>query len=256
MLDFLFGLTEEQRSLLRHLTIRNKGMYLFKTNGCSQGGLVTWYEVMPLFPGVKLDVLTILDQRYRMQDNREKNDYYPFYFHIEWVLPCGSGRKELRVICSDASVLTWEDDHMAAGHWARRDPQPKTWASILKERDSDSSEANIEIFIARKEYDGKGDVVYNPSKREVSNNSRVLAEARRAREGITEAASREIMMIMRRGAQVVYVEDWSGLSEHDVHRNIKELLEGRSWKDIKERAAELTRRRNQARPLSSWSDLL
>lgn len=249
MLDFLFGLSEEQRAALRHLSIRDKGICLYKVNGRGLGGPVYWHEVMPLFPGIQLDTLTILDEFYRTQDNRRKEEYYLFYWHIENTVRCGLGWKELRVICSDASVLTLEDDTLVSP--AIPHPQPTAWISTLRERDGIDSGTNVQIFIATKEYDGKEDVIYHTSKREVFDSSKILAEVRRARDGIAQATSREVMIIMRRGAQAAYVEDGSGSLKGRVSR-IKESFEGRSWKDIKEQAAE--QNRSLALLPIPWSD--
>lgn len=138
-------------------------------------------------------------------------------------------------ICPVPFSLTWDIVHFATRradgtfqiHGKLRDPQPATWETTAKERDN--SGATVEIFIAKKEYHGQTDVVLDPTKREVLIDTRVSAEVRRARQEGTHAFPRETMVVIRRGKQAVYVEDGSGLRSE-----VKDVFEGRSWKEIKE----------------------
>lgn len=72
-------------------------------------------------------------------------------------------------------------------------------------------------------------MVLDPTKREVLIDTRVSAEVRRAREEDTHAFPRETIVVIRQGKQAVYVEDSSSLRSE-----VKDVFEGRSWKEIKE----------------------
>jgi hypothetical protein len=141
--------------------------------------------------------------------------------------------KQLCYICHDYSAFTQEDDeHLARHHRLHQDRQPVDWDSWIRERDGTHTGAGVEIFIAKKEFNGQKHMVRNPSKPEVFDNDKAVEEARQVRQGLTEPSYQETMIIVRRGNQASLLQ---AISDLDILKEgVKERFERESWKSIKE----------------------
>lgn len=253
LLDAFDSLTREQLSALRHLSVNNipasnLNMKVFdEESGTEDDMSIGWMDVIPLFPGLQLDTLTIYNQEVdfghdRLVQAQRDHPYVTYYDGIDQQVELGMGWKEIRFICPVPFSFTWDVVHFATRradgtfqvHRKLREPQPATWKAMAKDRDDPG--ATVDIFIAKKEYDGQTNVVLDPTKREALVDTQVTTEVHRARQEGTHAFLRETMVVVRRGKQSVYVEDG-----YCLRSEMEDLFKGRSWKDIKKEAQERQR---------------
>ncbi|TLD22535.1 hypothetical protein E2P81_ATG07728 [Venturia nashicola] len=213
LLDLLSNMSPMQLSLIRHLTVRDVPFEI-------HGDFFFWHDCFPLCPGLQLDTLTILDGGPSIHRQAPA-----VYFDIEQQVRAGCGWKQLRYLLNNTETMTFDHVWLGFSNFSR-DPQPSTWSSIIQQRDNDLTGANVEIFVAKKEYAGLKRVVLDPGNREVFDNN--APEWNRPRQRLQ---TREMMVVLQRGKDAYIVEDGSGLKS-----SVSELFENMSWNMIKEEA--------------------
>lgn len=107
LLDALNSLTTVQLSALRHLSINNVRssnlhMKVFDDeSGVTDDMPIDWMDVIPLFPGLQLDILTICNQEgdfgeERLVQAQRDHPYTAYYSGVDQQVESGMGWKEIR----------------------------------------------------------------------------------------------------------------------------------------------------------------
>lgn len=218
LLDLFSSLTPMQMFSLRHLTVRD---IPFECDGNEYH----WHDFFPLFPGIRLDTLTVLEGNHHLYSHQVLSMASTRYQHIAQQAQSGLGWKQLRYITS-GMLSSISNGAVPAPSVRTRTLQPADcpWATVLAQRDHSLQGAGVEIFIAKEQFGGQKNAVLDPEKCEVLNHrTPSMAEM-----------SRETMTVLKRGELAYFVEDGS-----ELKTSVLELFQDRSWEMVKEHALNL-----------------
>ena len=130
---------------LRHISVRG---HPFPVSTIPDDGIISYpfYEVLLLFPGLRLSTLKVRDTYHEPGTYCDIWGQAASYHDVEALLKC-DGFRELIYVSSNDRFLTLDpEEEQLPGPIPRRDPQPSTWDRMIKARDGTESGAEAKIY--------------------------------------------------------------------------------------------------------------
>ena len=255
LLDRFTAKKPEEISKIRHLLVK---AYPFPTLYHPNDNSFTTYlfeDLIPLFPGLKLEVLDWEDAFHGPQVDEDGWGHNCTYQTLTDLIKNGKGWKELMfrsasdrwlepvTFTASRNDSSWKEKH-------DRSSQPGTWDSLIKERDGEDSGARVEMW-------QKLPGVDEEWKSLSTQNSPYQASGQRQTEelqtGGTETSMPDhkvksfshadeisgprssIIVRVSRGEGVDYTEDGLLKGEDEFARRLTELFQRYTWKEMQEK---------------------
>jgi hypothetical protein len=226
MLDTLTTLPSSIIEKLRHMRVK---AYPFPLR-CDPGYYTTFNmsSTLPMFPGLQLDVLTVEDVYHDPGVNDGWGDCGT-YWEVETLLE-QDGWKELRFITPTTEFITSANDHRNA-----RVAQPTGWTKKLKERDGETSSAEVKMYVANeKSIAGLAENYLTRSSWDAIPGHTFPRPPPPDWDSFHGVGwghwvdSREVMIVAKRRAGAKYVQDG-----RSINVKIKRLIDTMSWPELK-----------------------
>ncbi|KAK0741953.1 hypothetical protein B0T21DRAFT_408810 [Apiosordaria backusii] len=233
MLDKLAGLSFEDLSLIRYVTVRGDSMLLtYLPKRHVHHRLVS---VLKLLPGLQLHQLTVFG------GHGDKFQYRT----LDELVRYGSGWRELRFISHSSGMLGYAYycfDEALRQRYQRR-PQPEYWQSVVDERDGVQSCPSVVVYRATRP-GHRGDVLRAQTREQIQQSDTIVSHTGASyasdEYGTAEdpvlvgegERSKEVMVVVRRGRHGVDYQEKDGrplLSNFDIRREFP----GRTWAEIR-----------------------
>jgi hypothetical protein len=223
MVDCLTTLSAVDIQNIRNIRLKGFPVPLYAKKGAGYYMTYAMSFTLPMFPGLKLDCLTVEDCFHDEGVNGGWGDCGT-YFDIESLLK-SDGWKELHFISPATEFMSSQNDHNNA-----RVAQPAGWNELLKSRDGEHSGAGVKMYFANgPKVAGLAEMPQTRTPWDAVP-GQLPPGALMADMGSLDADAREILVVAKRGKDASYVQDGSDLDE-----DIKSLLSSMSWAEIKEK---------------------
>ncbi|KAF2020547.1 hypothetical protein BU24DRAFT_416222 [Aaosphaeria arxii CBS 175.79] len=221
MLETLLDANQSVITRIRHIRIKAFPFPLYATGRADYYPTYFFHNALALLPGLNLERLVVEDSFHGHGLVEGWRDVVT-YFDIEGLIKC-DGWKELEYITPNPDFITSGYDHRR-----KRVAQPENWDSLLKERDGDTSGAEVRMFITvvpKPSEGAKGKQIPRPwaarPGQEVAENWRLSTPE--------QELKGEVSIVARRGRRAHYVQ--TGLSENMSWRDLKYRERGFIRKD-------------------------
>ncbi|KAH6678141.1 hypothetical protein B0J14DRAFT_582033 [Halenospora varia] len=223
-LDCLTNLTPDDITQLRYIRTKSFPFPLYRDEDFFPYTTHDFSSVLPLFPGLQLDLLTVEDCYHDERVNDGLGDVRT-YIDATFLIH-SKGWKELHYITPTTEFMTSRNDR-----YKTREAQPTSWDKWLKENDDEDSGAGVKMYVA-KERGSKG-AAEDPERRvaffappgRLPKTSLQISQS----DGRPVIDEREVMVVAKRGKGVSYVEDGMELNK-DIEQTFQEM----KWPEIRE----------------------
>jgi hypothetical protein len=215
MLDTLTTLPPSIIENLRHMCLMSDPFPLYRDDRISYTTF-SMAHTLPMFPGLQLDVLTVEDCYHFSGIKNDRRGACGTYYDIQTALEA-DGWQELHYVIPTTEFMTSDQDPFTG-----RVAQPAGWDKKLREKDGETSGAEVRMYIAdQKSPDGLAEDSFTRSSWEAVP-CHLLPPLP------SFEWDREVIVIAKRGAGAKYVQDGSMMREH-----IRRLLDKMSWAVLK-----------------------
>jgi len=233
MVDCLISLSASEIQNIRHIRLKAFPVPLFPKGKPGYYTTFSMHDMLPMFPGLKLDRLVVEDCYHDEGVNDGWGDIGTYYTIARLLV--SDGWKELHF----TSPTT---EFMSSGNNRRntRVAQPVGWDKLLKGRDGEESGAEVKMYLATEpNVAGAAEMpqtrmIYDSVPGQIPPGSvmgvKRLAYGGYGGYGERDVDAREVLVVAKRGRNASYVQDGSAL-----HEDIKDLMSTMSWLEIKEK---------------------
>ncbi|KAH8662914.1 hypothetical protein BGZ60DRAFT_412264 [Tricladium varicosporioides] len=222
-LDCLTTLTSGDIAQLRYIRTKSFPFPLYRDEAYFSYTTHNFSSVLPLFPGLQLDLLTVEDCYHDENVNDGWGDVGTYMDAMSLIL--SKGWKELHYITPTTEFMTSRNDN-----YKTREAQPTCWDRWLKENDGKDSGAEVKMYVS-KESSSKG-AAEDPERRMAfsalpGHLPKVALQTPQNRRRVV-VDKREVMVVAKRGKGVSYIEDGMELDK-DIEQTFQEM----KWAEIK-----------------------
>ena len=146
LMDYLTSIDSATGRQLRHISVRGHP-FPISTIPDDDINSYPFYDVLLLFPGLKLSTLEVRDTYHEPGTYCDTWGQAASYHDVEALIKC-DGFRELIYVSSSDRFLKFdpEEDQFSDAEIGRRDPQPSTWDRMIKARDGTESGAEARIY--------------------------------------------------------------------------------------------------------------
>ncbi|KAF4629339.1 hypothetical protein G7Y89_g8812 [Cudoniella acicularis] len=213
-LDCMTDLPADDISQLRYIRTKSFPFPLYADEDAFSYTTYFFGALLPLFPGLQLDLLTVEDCFHDKDVNDGFGDVGT-YLDIQELITT-KGWKELHYITPTTEWISSKRDHRRC-----RSAQPATWNAMLQEQDGETSEAKVEMWIGNE-----------PSVKGQAENPETRMPCRIVPSNNIQEAyvydEREMIVIAKRGNGASYIED--GM---ELDKGIEHVFQ-MTWQDVKQ----------------------